>query len=75
MTQEKTYIYGKHPVSEALLNAPHTVVRVFLSPHIEDRDFKFRPGKKIFHVKKLPRVGVHYAGKAWADKPYRFILI
>ena len=41
----------------------------------EDRDFKFRPGKKIFHVKKLPRVGVHYAGKAWADKPYRFILI
>ena len=40
MTQEKTYIYGKHPVSEALRNAPHTVVRVFLSPHIEDRDFK-----------------------------------
>lgn len=40
MNQEKTYIYGKHPVSEALLNAPHTVVRVFLSPHLEDRDFK-----------------------------------
>ena len=41
----------------------------------EDRGFRFRHGKKIWHIKKLPRVGVAYAGPEWATKPYRFVLI
>jgi len=41
----------------------------------EDRNFHFKRGKKTFHIKKLPRVGVHYAGKEWADKPFRFVLV
>lgn len=41
----------------------------------EDRGFRFRRGKKVFHIKKLPRIGVAYAGSEWATKPYRFILV
>ncbi|HEY4496455.1 MAG TPA: DNA-3-methyladenine glycosylase [Candidatus Paceibacterota bacterium] len=40
----------------------------------EDRNFHFKRGKKTFHIKKLPRVGVAYAGPKWATKPYRFVL-
>ena len=40
----------------------------------EDRGFRFRRGKKIWHIKKLPRVGVHYAGPEWSKKLYRFLL-
>ena len=37
----------------------------------EDRGFRPKRGQ----VKKLPRVGVHYAGEVWANKPYRFALL
>lgn len=36
---------------------------------IEDRGVEVE-GK----VKKTPRIGVAYAGKTWANKPYRFVL-
>ncbi|MCX6702571.1 MAG: 23S rRNA (guanosine(2251)-2'-O)-methyltransferase RlmB [Candidatus Wolfebacteria bacterium] len=37
---EKTYIYGKHALTEALLNAPHIVKKVFLSPEMDDRELR-----------------------------------
>lgn len=37
---EKNYIYGKHALMEALLHAPQTVRRVFLSPEINDRELR-----------------------------------
>lgn len=36
----------------------------------EDRDIVVRRGD----YKRMPRVGVAYAGEAWAKKPYRFLL-
>lgn len=32
---QKTYIYGKHALTEALLHAPQTVKKVFLAPNVD----------------------------------------
>jgi 23S rRNA (guanosine2251-2'-O)-methyltransferase len=37
---EKIYIYGKHALTEALLHAPHTVKKVFLSPEVQDGELR-----------------------------------
>lgn len=37
---------------------------------IEDKGVKVKPKD----IQRTPRVGVHYAGEIWANKPYRFIL-
>lgn len=37
----------------------------------EDRGFVTSPRA----IKKMPRIGVHYAGPLWAKKPYRFVLM
>jgi 23S rRNA (guanosine2251-2'-O)-methyltransferase len=37
---EKIYIYGKHALMEALVHAPHTVRKVFLSPEINDGELR-----------------------------------
>lgn len=37
---------------------------------LEDRGIKVSPRQ----IKRLPRVGVDYAGKAWSKKPWRFCL-
>lgn len=37
----------------------------------EDRGLRPKRGQ----VKKFPRIGVHYAGEVWANKPYRFSLL
>ncbi|MBP7831840.1 MAG: 23S rRNA (guanosine(2251)-2'-O)-methyltransferase RlmB [Candidatus Pacebacteria bacterium] len=37
MKQNKIYIYGKHAVAEALLNAPQSVKKVYISPKQEDQ--------------------------------------
>jgi 23S rRNA (guanosine2251-2'-O)-methyltransferase len=37
---EKIYIYGKHALMEALLHAPHTVRKVFLSSEIQDGELR-----------------------------------
>mgnify|MGYP001610674449 FL=1 len=37
----------------------------------EDRGRKVKRGE----YKRLPRVGVAYAGKEWAEKPYRFVML
>ena len=37
---EKIYIYGKHALMEALLHAPHTVRKVFLSPEVNDTELR-----------------------------------
>src|SRR5258708_25276953 len=34
--REKIYIYGKHALMEALVNAPHAVRKVFLSPEMNN---------------------------------------
>jgi len=48
--------------------------RGFPRPNRRSGGREFRSGKKTLHIKKLPRVGVAYAGPQWATKPYRFIL-
>jgi len=35
-SREKVYIYGKHALMEALLNAPRTIRKVFLAPDLKD---------------------------------------
>lgn len=35
--RDKTYIYGKHALHEALVNAPHVVKKVFFSSEMDDR--------------------------------------
>lgn len=35
--RDKTYIYGKHALHEALRNAPHVVKKVFFAPEMDDR--------------------------------------
>ncbi|HVO29081.1 MAG TPA: 23S rRNA (guanosine(2251)-2'-O)-methyltransferase RlmB [Candidatus Paceibacterota bacterium] len=37
---EKIYIYGKHALEEALLNAPQVVRKVFLAHEVEDRELR-----------------------------------
>jgi 23S rRNA (guanosine2251-2'-O)-methyltransferase len=37
---EKTYIYGKHALNEAIRNKPDVIRKVFLSPEIEDKDLR-----------------------------------
>jgi 23S rRNA (guanosine2251-2'-O)-methyltransferase len=37
---EKIYIYGKHALTEALMHAPHTVRKVFLSPEVNDPELR-----------------------------------
>jgi len=37
----------------------------------EDRGLRVKRGE----CRRLPRIGVSYAGKVWANKPYRFMLI
>jgi 23S rRNA (guanosine2251-2'-O)-methyltransferase len=37
---EKIYIYGKHALMEALMHAPHTVRKVFLSPEVNDGELR-----------------------------------
>jgi 23S rRNA (guanosine2251-2'-O)-methyltransferase len=36
----KTYIYGKHALNEAVNNTPNIIRKVFLSPEIEDKDLR-----------------------------------
>jgi 23S rRNA (guanosine2251-2'-O)-methyltransferase len=36
--QEKVYLYGKHALSEALLNASHVIRKVFFAPEMRDRE-------------------------------------
>ena len=43
--REKVYMYGKHALTEALLNAPHIVRKIFLSPEIEDKELRALIGK------------------------------
>ena len=39
-SHEKIYIYGKHALMEALLHAPQTVRKVFLSPEVNDAELR-----------------------------------
>jgi DNA-3-methyladenine glycosylase len=41
---------------------------------IEKDDKETRHKKQDTKIIRLPRVGVTYAGKIWAEKPYRYIL-
>ena len=34
---QKTYIYGKHALNEAINNKPSIIRKVFLSPEIDDK--------------------------------------
>ena len=37
---DKVYIYGKHALEEALMNAPRVIKKVFLSPEMDDRGLR-----------------------------------
>ena len=36
MTENKTYIYGTHALTEALMYAPHTLEEIFVAKHFDD---------------------------------------
>ena len=38
--RDKTYIYGKHALEEALRNAPHVIKKVFFAPEMDDRELR-----------------------------------
>ncbi|KKU81735.1 MAG: RNA methyltransferase, TrmH family, group 3 [Parcubacteria group bacterium GW2011_GWA1_47_8] len=40
MAQEKTYIYGKHVVVEALRSIPGAIDRVFVAPQVDDKELR-----------------------------------
>ena len=40
MTEEKTYIYGKHAVAEALKNTPKAIEKIFLDERFSDAEIK-----------------------------------
>jgi 23S rRNA (guanosine2251-2'-O)-methyltransferase len=44
--QEKIYMYGRHALEEALLKAPHTVKKVFLSPEANERELRENLSKR-----------------------------
>lgn len=59
MAEQKTYIYGKHALKEALRHRPEAVEKVFLSPQIDDtelRELISRTGVRsgTFEPKKTP---------------------
>ena len=35
--RDKSYIYGKHALEEALRNAPRVIKKVFFAPEMDDR--------------------------------------
>jgi 23S rRNA (guanosine2251-2'-O)-methyltransferase len=37
---DKTYIYGKHALKEALRNASHVIKKVFFAPEMDDRELR-----------------------------------
>ena len=47
--REKSYIYGKHALEEALRNAPRVVKKVFFAPEMDYIDNEF----KLVVIKKL----------------------
>ncbi len=40
MKHGKVYIYGKHALTEALVNVPHAVKKVYLSPKVDDQKLR-----------------------------------
>ncbi|MEK7134777.1 MAG: 23S rRNA (guanosine(2251)-2'-O)-methyltransferase RlmB [Patescibacteria group bacterium] len=36
MTHDKIYIYGKHALTEALMEAPHSIKKVYFAAHMDD---------------------------------------
>lgn len=58
MHKDKTYVYGKHVVSEVLQNAPHTVVKVFLVARFEDEVLQALIAKAGVQVTQFPPQGI-----------------
>ncbi|HET8574806.1 MAG TPA: DNA-3-methyladenine glycosylase [Candidatus Paceibacterota bacterium] len=58
----------KHFAIDKMYNAKKADTQTGL--WIEDRGELITPK----HIRRLPRVGVAYAGEVWAKKPYRFFL-
>ncbi|MCL4400237.1 23S rRNA (guanosine(2251)-2'-O)-methyltransferase RlmB [Patescibacteria group bacterium] len=63
-TEEKIYMYGRHALEEALLKAPHTVRKVFLSSEAADREIRSGLSKRgiPFSIMK-PKEAAHLVGK------------
>ena len=55
MASEKTYIYGKHAVKEALLMAPAAIRKIFLSPDMDDSYLRDLIKKKQIPMMALQR--------------------
>lgn len=56
MIEPKAYIYGKHAVTEALINAPQTVTEIFTAKHFDDAELLALIKKhQIPVLQKMPR--------------------
>lgn len=53
MAQEKTYIYGKHVVIEAIRSIPRAIDRVFVAPQIDDKELHDLLNKTKIQTKVL----------------------
>lgn len=54
--REKIYIYGKHALMEALVNAPHAVRKVFLSPEMNnDKELRELITKRNVKIEVMKR--------------------
>jgi len=49
------YIYGKHPIMEALVNKPEIIQKVFLEENLQDRELEFALKKAGITPSKLGR--------------------
>ncbi len=54
---EKTYIYGKHAVAEAIQNAPHVVRKVYIAPNFDDGKIR-----ALIAAKKIPTAPLKGSG-------------
>lgn len=53
MALDKAYIYGRHALTEALLNAPQVIEKIFLDSSFHDQDLKELIRKKGIQIESL----------------------
>lgn len=58
MHKDRTYIYGKHAVSEALQHMPHIIERVYLTAQFDDESLKALIAKKGLPTTSFPAQGL-----------------
>lgn len=63
--RDKTYMYGKHALREALQNAPQVIKKVFFAPEMDDRGLRDLVRSRNIPIAELKR---HEAGRIVGDE-------